>query len=42
MTKLICKRCNRIILEDLEEYLNKYPNENYIECCYCFWRMGLK
>jgi DNA-directed RNA polymerase subunit RPC12/RpoP len=42
MTKLICKRCKRIILEDLEEYLEKNLNENYIECCYCFWRMKLK
>jgi hypothetical protein len=42
MTELICKRCKRKILEDFEEYLIKYPNEKYIECCYCFWRMELK
>ena len=30
-----CKRCGNIILEDLEEYKSKYPDEVYIQCPHC-------
>jgi len=30
-----CNRCGKIIIEDLEEYNKKYPEEKEIECPYC-------
>jgi hypothetical protein len=37
VTSLVCKICKKIIIEDLEEYLEKYPDEEKVKCCYC-WR----
>lgn len=27
-----CNECNQIIIEDLEKYIEKYPNEIYCQC----------
>ncbi len=34
MTKFYCKYCRKIIIEDLEKFLEE-DKENYIECPYC-------
>jgi len=31
----ICKKCNKVVIEDLEEYKRKYPNEKYVQCPHC-------
>jgi len=30
-----CKGCKKIIIKDIGKYLKEYPNENWIQCCYC-------
>ena len=36
MTQTInCPLCKKILVEDGEAYLKKYPLENYMVCCYC-------
>jgi len=42
MSKAICPICNKIIIEDLEEYRNRYPNEKEIMCPYCLSMVRLK
>jgi len=34
-TQLICHKCKKVIIEDLKEYKEKYPNEVYIMCPHC-------
>ena len=34
MAKLICPNCKKIIVEDVEKYLEKDYN-NYMQCPYC-------
>ena len=31
-----CKKCKKMIIKDINKYLEDYPKENYIQCCYCF------
>lgn len=33
--KLHCPYCKKIIIKDIESYLKNYPNEKWIQCCYC-------
>lgn len=37
MTQLICnnKSCKKVIIENLEDYRKKYPDEKYVQCPYC-------
>lgn len=35
MSQLICKKCKQVIIEDYEDYVLKYPDENYIQCPIC-------
>ena len=35
MTKQNCIHCGKIIIKNIEKYLKDYPDENYIQCCYC-------
>ena len=35
MTELYCKNCKKMIINDIENYLKNYPNEKWIQCCYC-------
>jgi DNA-directed RNA polymerase subunit RPC12/RpoP len=37
-----CIECKRKILDDIEEYIEKYPKENYIQCPNCGKIQGLK
>lgn len=34
MTQFICK-CKKVIIEDLEKYREKYPDEKYVQCPNC-------
>lgn len=42
MSKGRCPVCNRIVIEDLEEYENKYPREKEVQCPYCYNLIRLK
>ena len=42
MIKGFCPRCGRIIIEDIESYLEEYPDENWIQCCYCHHHFPMK
>jgi len=33
--KKICKRCNKIYIEDYNKWIEENPDAKYIECCYC-------
>jgi len=35
MTQKNCKKCKGVIIENYEEYLIKYPNEEEIQCHHC-------
>ena len=35
MTQGVCKKCGNVILQDLQDYKEKYPNEVYIQCPHC-------
>ena len=35
MKTLNCPRCGKILVENTESYLGRYPNETYMQCCYC-------
>jgi hypothetical protein len=42
MSKAICPICKCIIIIDLEEYRNRYPDEKEIQCPYCLNLVRLK
>ena len=31
-----CKKCQRIIVEDWENYKKENPEQRYLQCPYCF------
>lgn len=37
-----CPVCKKIIVEDIERYLEKYPNEEWMACPYCGYHFPLK
>ena len=37
-----CPLCKRIIIENVDEYIEKYPDEVTIQCPYCQNYMRLK
>lgn len=41
MTKGRCPKCGKIIIEDVEEYEKKYPEEKEVQCPYCGYLMRL-
>jgi len=36
-----CPSCNRVVIEELEDYKEKYPNEEEVQCPYCFELMRI-
>ena len=36
-----CPYCKRIVIEDVEAYKEKYPDEKYIQCPHCSGQMKL-
>jgi len=42
MIKLICHQCKKIIINDVEKYLENYPDEKYIQCPYCTFHILIK
>jgi hypothetical protein len=42
MSKGRCPICGKIVIEDLEEYKRKYPDEKEVECPYCHNLMRLR
>lgn len=42
MVKGRCPRCDKIIIEDVDEYEKKYPEEKEVQCPYCNQMMRLK
>jgi DNA-directed RNA polymerase subunit RPC12/RpoP len=42
MAKGECPKCKRIVIENLEEYIEKYPDEKEVQCPYCLYMMRLK
>jgi quinolinate synthase len=41
MVKGKCPICNMIVIEDLEEYKEKYPDEKEVQCPYCQYMMRI-
>ena len=33
--KYHCPSCKKMIVKDIERYLKKYPDENWMACPYC-------
>jgi len=42
MSKGICPKCDKIVIENLEEYRKKYPKEKLIQCPYCLKFMEIE
>jgi len=42
MTEYWCKKCLKMIIKDIEEYIKKHPDENWIQCCYCGFNTSIE
>jgi hypothetical protein len=42
MSKGECPKCKRVIIEDVESYREKYPDEEEVQCPYCFELIKIK
>ena len=42
MCKYNCTKCKRIIIKDINKYLKKYPEEEWVQCPYCGYHIEME